>query len=92
MDLLNFIWTIWTNPFLNDVTFNVDARISVPSGIHVYGEGFGQAGVAGTIYGTFSIPPGKAKTIYINIKGDKTGFEAMVAITGLLAIYMRKKI
>lgn len=60
-------------PSLNDVTFNVDARISVPSGIHVYGEGFGQAGVAGTIYGTFSIPPGKAKTIYINIKGDKTG-------------------
>jgi len=37
------------------VTFNVDARINVPSGIHVYGEGFGQAGVAGTVYGTFSI-------------------------------------
>ena len=92
MDLLNFIWTIWTKPSLNDVTFNVDARINVPSGIHVYGGRFDQAGVAGTVYGTFSIPPGKAKTIYINIKGDKTGFEAMVAITGLLAIYVRKKI
>jgi homoserine kinase len=54
------------------VTFNVDARINVPSGIHVYGEGFDQAGMACTLYGTFSIPPGKAKTIYINIKGDKT--------------------
>ena len=56
MDLLNFIWTIWTKPSLNDVTFNVDARINVPSGIHVYGGRFDQAGVAGTVYGTFSIP------------------------------------
>jgi hypothetical protein len=61
------------NPSLNDVTLNVDARISVPSGIHVYGEGFGQAGAAGTVYGTFSMPPGSARTIYINIKGDKVG-------------------
>jgi len=33
------------NPSLNDVTFNVDARINIPSGIHMYGEGFVQAGV-----------------------------------------------
>ncbi|MGB9929372.1 MAG: hypothetical protein ACPK85_13380, partial [Methanosarcina sp.] len=32
------------NPSLNDVTLNVDARISVPSGIHVYGQGFAQTG------------------------------------------------
>ena len=64
------------------MTFNVDARINIPPGIHVYREEFDQAGVAGTVYGTFSIPPGKAKTIYINIKGDKTGLEAVVAITG----------
>jgi len=61
------------NPSLNDVTLNVDARISVPSGIHVYGEGFGQAGAAGTVYGTFSVPPGSARTIYINIKGENVG-------------------
>ncbi len=61
------------NPSLNDVTLNVDARISVPSGIHVYGEGFGQAGAAGTVYGTFSVPPGTARTIYLDIKGDKVG-------------------
>jgi hypothetical protein len=61
------------NPSLNDVTLNVDARISVPSGIHVFGEGFGQAGAAGTVYGVFSIPPGSARTIYINIKGEKVG-------------------
>jgi len=61
------------NPSLNDVTLNVDARISVPSGIHVYGQGFGQTGAAGTVYGTFSVPPGTARTIYIDIKGDKVG-------------------
>ncbi len=61
------------NPSLNDVTLNVDARISVPAGIHVYGEGFGQAGAAGTVYGTFSVPPGSARTIYLNIKAEKTG-------------------
>jgi len=61
------------NPSLNDVTLNVDARISVPSGIHVYGQGFGQAGAAGTVYGTFSVPPGSARTIYIDIKGEKVG-------------------
>jgi len=61
------------NPSLNDVTLNVDARISVPSGIHVYGQGFGEAGAAGTVYGTFDVPPGKARTIYITIKAEKTG-------------------
>jgi len=61
------------NPSLNDVTLNVDARISVPTGIHVYGEGFGSAGAAGVIYGTFSIPPGNSRTILIKSKGDKTG-------------------
>jgi len=36
-------------PFLDDVTFNVDARINIPSGIHMYGEGFVQAGVTGIV-------------------------------------------
>jgi len=61
------------NPSLNDVTLNVDARVSVPSGIHVYGEGFGQASAAGVVYGTFSVPPGSARTIYLDIKAEKTG-------------------
>ncbi len=61
------------NPSLNDVTLNVDARVSVPAGIHVYGQGFAQTGAAGTVYGTFSIPPATARTIYIDIKGDKPG-------------------
>ncbi len=60
------------NPSLNDVTLNVDARISVPSGIHVYGENFGQAAGAGVVAGTFSVPPGKSRTISITIKADKS--------------------
>ena len=61
------------NPTLNDVTLNVDARISVPSGVQVYGQGFGQADAAGTVYGTFSVPPGTVRTINVNVKGEKVG-------------------
>lgn len=61
------------NPSLNDVTLSVDARISVPSGIHVYGQSFGEAGAAGMVYGKFEIPPGSARTINIVIKAEKIG-------------------
>ncbi len=60
------------NPSLNDVTLNVDAQISVPSGIHVYGENFGQAAGAGVVAGTFSVPPGTSRTISVTIKADKS--------------------
>ncbi len=60
------------NPSLNDVTLNVDARISVPSGIHVYGQSFGEAAGAGVVAGTFSVPPGTSRTISLTIKADKS--------------------
>ncbi|MDO9098756.1 MAG: PGF-CTERM sorting domain-containing protein, partial [Candidatus Methanoperedens sp.] len=60
------------NPSLNDVTLNVDARVSVPSGIHVYGQSFGQAAGAGVVAGTFSVPPGTSRTIIVVIKADKS--------------------
>jgi N-acetylneuraminic acid mutarotase len=60
------------NPSLNEVTLNVDAQISVPSGIHVYGENFGQAAGAGVVAGTFSVPPGTARTISVTVKADKS--------------------
>jgi hypothetical protein len=60
------------NPSLNEVTLNVDARISVPSGIHVYGESFAQAAGAGVAYGTFTVPPGTARTITVVVKADKS--------------------
>lgn len=61
------------NPSLNDVTLNVDARINVPSGIHVYGKDFAQTGASDTAYGTFSVPPGSTQTISIGLKGEKVG-------------------
>lgn len=61
------------NPSLNDVPLTVDARISVPAGIHVYGQGFALAGAAGVVYGVFEVPPGSVRTIYVNIKAEKTG-------------------
>ena len=61
------------NPSINDVSLTVDARISVPSGIHVYGQGFGQAAAAGMVYGVFDVPPGTARTINIVIKAEKVG-------------------
>jgi len=70
------------NPSLNDVTLTADVQISVPSGIHVYGEGFGYGGAAGTVAGKFEIPPGTVRTININIKGEQVGTFA-VHFTGL---------
>jgi len=61
------------NPSINDIPLTVDAHVSVPSGIHVYGQGFGQADAAGIVYGVFSVPPGTVRTIYVNIKAEKTG-------------------
>ena len=62
----------FSNPSLNEVTLQADVYVSVPSGIHVYGEGFGTAAGAGTVYGQFTVPPGMARTIYLNIKADST--------------------
>ncbi|MFQ6055940.1 MAG: hypothetical protein ACE5KT_01790 [Methanosarcinales archaeon] len=60
------------NPSLNDVTLHVEARVSVPSGIHVHGEGFGLAGAAGIVYGRFEVPPGTVRTISVLIKADES--------------------
>ena len=70
------------NPSLNDVTLTADVQIAVPSGIHVYGEGFGYGAAAGTVAGTFTVPPGTVRTIHINIKADKVG-DFTVHFTGL---------
>lgn len=63
------------NPSLNDVTLSVDVRISVPSGIRMYGEGFVQGfGNDGFVYtGLFAVPPGSVRTINIAFKSEKTG-------------------
>jgi len=70
------------NPSLNDVTLTADVQVSVPSGIHVYGEGFGYGAAAGTVAGKFTVPPGTVRTIHINIKSEKVG-DFTVHFTGL---------
>lgn len=62
----------FSNSSLNDVTMQGDFYVSVPAGIYVYAQGMGLATAAGTTYGQFSIAPGTAKTIYLNIKADET--------------------
>ena len=61
------------NPGVNDVSLTADVHISVPSGINVFGQGFGIAQAAGVLYAQFDIPPGTVRTAYINIKSEKTG-------------------
>jgi hypothetical protein len=61
------------NSNLNDYPLTVEARISVPAGIHIYGEGFGSAAAAGMVYGTFEVPPGSVRTINVDIKAEKVG-------------------
>ncbi len=70
------------NPSLNDVILTADIQVSVPSGIHVYGAGFASGGAAGTVAGTFTVPPGATRTISINIKSEKAG-TFTVHFTGL---------
>ena len=62
------------NPSVNEVTISVDIVIAVPSGVHVYGEGFacGATG-AGACSGSFTILPAQSKTVVVNIKSDKIG-------------------
>lgn len=70
------------NPSLNDVPLAVDLHISVPSGIHIYGQGFGDAIAAGVLFAKFEVPPGTVRTAYINIKSEKTG-DFFVQFSGL---------
>ncbi len=70
------------NPSVNTVTLTADVQVGVPSGIHVYGAGFGSGGAAGTVAGKFTVPPGATRTININIKSEKTG-TFTVHFTGL---------
>jgi hypothetical protein len=63
----------FSNPISNEgITLHAEVWVSVPSGIHIYGEGFSLTSGAGIIYGRFQVMPGTARTIYMNIKADET--------------------
>lgn len=61
------------NPGANDIPLTAEIHITVPSGINVYGQGFGDAQAAGVLYAKMVVPPGVVRTAYINIKAEKTG-------------------
>ena len=62
------------NPTVNDMPLSVDLVLTVPAGIHVYGDGFACSGTgAGTCAGYFTILPGQSKTVVINVKSEKVG-------------------
>ena len=62
------------NPSVNDWPMTVDFMLTVPSNIHIYGQGFVCSGTgAGSCAGSFTIPPGITKTVVINVKSDKIG-------------------
>lgn len=61
------------NPSANDVPLTAEIHITVPSGIHVYGQGFGEAQAAGVLYAKMEVPPGTVRTAYVNIKAEKIG-------------------
>ena len=64
---------LFRNPALNDAAMVVDLSVSIPSGFHIYGEGFATDTAAGTSSATFRTPPGQSRTIYLNIKAEKPG-------------------
>ena len=72
-DLDGIVEILFRNPILNDTTMMADLTVSIPSGFHLYGEGFATDISAGAASGFFQVPPGQSRTVYINIKAEKTG-------------------
>ena len=64
---------LFRNPNLNETAMVVDMSISVPSGFHLYGEGFATDIAAGTASGLFEVAPGQSRTIFLNVKAEKIG-------------------
>lgn len=72
-DMDGIVEILFRNPVLNDTTMVVDMTVSIPSGFHLYGEGFATDTAAGAASGSFQVPPGQSRTIFLNIKAEKTG-------------------
>jgi hypothetical protein len=63
----------FSNPAINDVTLTVEAYISVPSGVHIYAEGFSFDAGAGTLHGHFEVKPGNSRIVHAEVIGAKPG-------------------
>lgn len=69
----DLIELFFSNPALNDVDLTVEMWVSVPANFHIWGEGFSFSSGAGTVYGSFDVPPGASRTIYLHAKASKEG-------------------
>jgi len=63
----------FSNPAINDATLTVEAYISVPSGVHIYAEGFSFDAGAGTLHGHFEVEPGNSRVVHAEVIGAKPG-------------------
>lgn len=61
------------NPAFNEMTLNLDVRISIPNGIYVYGQNLSQTDSEDVVYGNFSLSPGSSQKTYIAVKAAKEG-------------------
>ena len=77
-DLINaeqdgLVEVLFRNPQLNDATMVVDLTVFIPSGFHIYGEGMATDVAAGAASGTYEVPPGQSRTVFLNLKAEKVG-------------------
>jgi len=73
VDQSNLIEFYFSNPAINDATLTAEAYISVPSGIHIYAEGFSWDAGAGTLHGHFEVKPGNSRVVHAEVIGAKEG-------------------
>ena len=64
---------LFRNPTLNETVMVVDLTVSVPAGIHIYGEGYAQSSAAGAASNTYRVLPGQSQTVKLFIKSEKVG-------------------
>ncbi len=64
---------LFRNPALNETVMVVDLTVSVPAGIHIYGEGYAQSTAAGAASNTYRVVPGQSQTVKLFIKSEKVG-------------------
>ena len=62
---------LFRNPALNETVMVVDLTLSVPAGIHIYGEGYSQSSAAGAASNTYRVLPGQSQTLKLFIKSEK---------------------
>ena len=64
---------LFRNPALNETIMVVDLTVSVPAGIHIYGENYAQSSAAGAASNVYRVLPGQSQTIKLYIKSEKVG-------------------